>query len=175
VFIGGCDADRAPYFEHLVRALPHLRIHLYGGYFDRYPALKPYWHGFVTGRDYRLALGGAKIAINLVRRANRDDHVMRTFEVPACGAFMLAERTPTHQGLFQEDREAAFFNSHEELAAKVQHWLEHDTDRVAVASAGQRKILEGRHSYADRLDQILELARPLITNAAAYEGQTNAP
>src|SRR5262249_45312832 len=88
-FIGGCGGDRGPHLEHLVKSFPNLKIHFYGAYFDRYPLLKPYWRGFANGRDYRLALGGAKIALNLVRRANRDDHVMRSFEIPACGAFML--------------------------------------------------------------------------------------
>ena len=163
VFIGGCDADRAPYFEHLVRALPDVRVHLHGAYFERYPALKPYARGKVTGRDYRLALGGSKVAINLVRRANRDDHVMRTFEVPACGAFMLTERTPTHESLFVEDREAVFFDSAEELVAKVRHYLEHHDDRGRIAAAGLRRILAGHHSYADRTEEILNLAASILS------------
>ncbi|MGH7782088.1 MAG: CgeB family protein [Candidatus Binataceae bacterium] len=155
MFIGGGDADRAPYFETLIRALPELRLNLYGGYWDRYSALKRYWRGSAIGRDFRLAAGGAKIAINLVRRANRDDHVMRTFELPACGGFMLTERTPAHQEIFAEDREAVFFSSPDEMAAKVGQWLARDADRRAIAAAGQRKIIEGRNTYADRLQEIL--------------------
>lgn len=155
MFIGGGDADRAPYFETLVRALPELRLSLYGGYWDRYPALRRYWRGNAIARDFRLAVGGAKICVNLVRRANRDDHVMRTFELPACGGFMLAERTDAHQELFAEDREAAFFSTSEELVAKVRQWLPRDDDRRAIAAAGHRKISGGRDTYADRLAEIL--------------------
>jgi hypothetical protein len=165
VFIGGCDADRAPYFEHLARAIPGLRMHLYGGYFDRYPALKPYWRGMATGHDYRLAVGGAKIAVNLVRRANRDDHVMRTFEIPVCGAFMLAERTPVHEELFEENREAAFFSSPAELTESVREWLGRDADRARVAAAAHRKIASGGHRYADRLARIVELTCNFTGNA----------
>ncbi len=156
-FVGGCDADRAPYFEHLARAIPGLRMHLYGAYFDRYPALKPFWCGMATGRDYRLALGGAKIALNLVRRANRDDHVMRTFEIPACGAFMLAERTLVHEELFEKNREAVFFSSPAELTERVREWLARDAERVQIAAAGHRKIVCGAHHYADRLARIVDL------------------
>lgn len=169
VFIGGCDDDRAPYFEHLARALPGLRMYLYGGYFGRYRALKPYWRGVATGRDYRLALGAAKIALNLVRRANRDDHVMRTFEIPACGAFTLTERTPAHEELFEENHEAVFFSSPPELADQVSAWLGRDAERTRIAAAGNRKIASGGHRYADRLARIVELvsARGEIASADA--------
>src|SRR5262249_45708263 len=104
-FLGGCDRDRIPFFETLIRALPNINLHLYGGYWDRHATLCRNYRGFAIGRDYRLALGGTKIAINLVRRANRDGHVMRTFEIPACGAFMLADRTEEHLDMFEEDKE----------------------------------------------------------------------
>ncbi|HUA32237.1 MAG TPA: glycosyltransferase [Candidatus Binataceae bacterium] len=158
VFIGGCDPDRAPYFERLVRELPQLRIHLHGGYFDRYPALKPRWRGLVSGADYRKAISGAKIVLNLVRRANRDDHVMRTFEVPACGGFMLAERTATHEQLFEENREAVFFDTADDMVARIREWLGRDEQRRQIAAAGHDKVVQGHHSYADRLDQILAQA-----------------
>ncbi|HYB91457.1 MAG TPA: glycosyltransferase [Candidatus Binataceae bacterium] len=167
VFIGGCDRDRAPYFEALVRALPEIRLNLFGGYWGEVPALARYWRGVAVGRDFRLAIGGAKIAINLVRRANRDDHVMRTFEVPACGGFMLTERTPAHEEIFGEDREAAFFSSPGEMAAKVRDWLARDEARRAVAAAGHRKVTTSHNTYADRLAEILDLSRPLMKERAA--------
>jgi len=159
-FIGGGDADRAPYFETLIREIPELRLHLYGGYWGRYPKLRPYWRGNAVGRDFRLAVGGAKIAVNLVRRANHDDHVMRTFELPACGGFVLAERTDTHQELFAEDREAAFFSTPDEMTGKIRDWLPRDDTRRAVAAAGLRRITQGRNTYADRLAEILAAAQP---------------
>lgn len=110
-------------------------------------------------RDYRLAVGGAKIAVNLVRRANRDDHVMRTFEIPACGGFMLTERSSSHEELFSEDNEAAFFGSPDELVAKVRSYLVRDEARARIAAAGYRKITQGQHTYADRLAEIIEAAR----------------
>jgi hypothetical protein len=154
MFIGGGDADRAPYFETLVRVLPRVRLNLYGGYWDRFPALRRYWRGHAIGRDFRLAVGGAKICVNLVRRANRDDHVMRTFELPACGGFMLAERTDAHQELFAENREAAFFRNSTDLAVAVSQWLLRNDQRRAIAHAAHHKILAG-NTYTDRITEIL--------------------
>jgi spore maturation protein CgeB len=74
---------------------------LYEGFWDRSASLRRYWRGFALGGDFRMALGGTKVAGNLVRRANLDGHVIRSFEIPACGAFMLAERTAEHLALFE--------------------------------------------------------------------------
>ena len=161
MFVGGRDAHRVKYFETLVRAMPDVKLLLYGAYWERDRALRPYARGFAVARDYRLAVGGAKIAVNLVRRANRDDHVMRTFEIPACGAFMLTERSSTHEELFREDHEAAFFGSPNEFVAKVSSYLGRDQDRAGVAAAGHRKITQGRHTYGDRLAEIIDLVRTL--------------
>lgn len=155
VFIGNADEDRIPYFEALAK-IPGLKLRLYGGYWDRHPLLRRYHRGFALGRDYRLALGGSKIAVCLVRRANRDGHCMRTFEVPACGAFMLAERTEEHLELFEEGKEAAYFESPEELVDKVRYYLHHDEERQRIAEAGYQRVIAGKHTYQDRLEEILK-------------------
>jgi spore maturation protein CgeB len=175
-FVGGCDAHRAAYFEALVAAMPRVKLHLYGGYWERVPALRSYARGFAVGRDYRLAVGGARISANLVRRANRDDHVMRTFEIPACVGFMLAERSDTHEELFFEDREAAFFGSPDEFVTKVRAYLSREEDREKIAAAGHRKITHGAHSYADRLAEIVHAARSVgkvRSQATLGDAQTN--
>jgi spore maturation protein CgeB len=157
-FIGGADPDRAPYFERLLRDLPNLRLRLYGSNWNRYPRLRAHWRGEVFGREFRLAASGAAIVVNLVRRANRDDHVMRTFELPACGAFVLGERTLTHGELFEEGKEAVFFDSAAELVDQVRAWLPRDHERQLIADAGRRKVVEGHNSYADRLREIFKAA-----------------
>ena len=160
VFIGGADRDRYPYFEALVRVIPSLRLHLHGADWNRNSTFAPYRRGCAFGRDYRLAMAGTKIAPCLVRRANRDGHVMRSFEVPACGAFMLAERTAEHQEFFREGEEVSYFGSPGEFAEKVRYYLNHDDERQRMAEAAHRKVTSGNHTYADRLKQILELAAP---------------
>jgi spore maturation protein CgeB len=155
VFAGNGDADRFPFMKALAQ-IDGLDLHLYGSYWDQEPALRPYRRGFVRGREYRLALSGTKIAPCLVRRANRDGHVMRTFEVPACGAFMLAERTEEHLELFEEDEEAVCFGSIEELVDKVRYYLSHEDERRRIAKAGHRRVVEGQHTYGNRLKRILQ-------------------
>lgn len=162
VFIGGADRDRTPYFEALIGAVPGLDLHLYGGYWQRSSVLRRYARGNVVGRDFRLAMGHAKIAVNLVRRMNRDGHVMRTFEAPACKAFMLAERTEEHNELLTEGSEMGCFGSISELIDKVCYYRSNESVRVAIAEAGHKRITEGGNTYLDRLDDILRKAAPLV-------------
>jgi spore maturation protein CgeB len=135
-----------------------IKAHLYGGYWDRQATLCRNYRGFAIGRDYRLALGGTKIAINLVRRANRDGHVMRTFEIPACGAFMLADRTEEHLNMFEEDKEVILFSSIDEAIKKIKYCLEHNAERICVAQNGYNKVVNGKNTYTDRLCEIIKMA-----------------
>ena len=98
----------------------------------------------VRGRDFRVALGSTKIAVNLIRRGNRDDHVMRTFEAPACGAFVLNERTPEHLALLEEDRDAAYFSCEAELVDKVRYYLPKERERERIRQSGYRNDNERR-------------------------------
>jgi spore maturation protein CgeB len=159
-FIGGCDADRVPFFQSLVEAIPDLNLALYGGFWNRVPRLRRYSRGFAMGRSFRMALGGAKIALNLVRRANRDGHVMRSFEIPACGAFMLAERTREHLELFGECSSAAYFASPEELVTQVDYYLACDQERDRIARNGRARVANEAHSYLDRVLAILDAVSP---------------
>jgi hypothetical protein len=109
----------------------------------------------VYGRAYSVALGSAAIALGVLRKAAGDLHTQRTFEIPACGVAMLAERTDEHLALFREGTEAEFFSSDAECVVKARRLLDDVTTRTAVAEAGRRRCLESGYSWADRLSKIL--------------------
>lgn len=156
-FVGAGDADRVPFFASLIKAIPGLNLALYGGLWNRHGLLRRYFRGSVRGREFRMAFAGAKIAVNLVRRDNRDDHVMRTFEAPACGAFVIHERTDSHLDIFKEGREAAFFESTDELIDKIRYYLAHESERERIRHAGRTRTLSAGHSYHHRLQDIFNM------------------
>lgn len=153
-FMGGCDRDRVPYLDPLARC-EDLAVRFYGGYYRYTPALKRCHRGMAYGRAYRLALSNTCVAICLVRRANGDGHVMRTFEIPACGSFMLAERTDEHEQMFEEDVEAAFFTTPDELVDKARFYSNNGVAREKIARKGHERVTRSRNTYADRLEELL--------------------
>lgn len=159
-FVGTADGDRYPIMRKLSKEFGE-GFALYGGLWNRDLTMRANHRGMVLGREYRLALGTTKIALGLVRHANRDTITMRSFEIPACGTFMLAERTKEHLEVFDEDKHAAFFGSDEELLDKVSFYLRHDTERQRIAVAGYQRIITGNHTYKDRVQTILRYAQEM--------------
>jgi hypothetical protein len=159
-FVGTADADRFPYLDALL-SISGLRLALYGSGWDRQPVrFSRLARGMAAGRGYRLALSGTKIALGLLRVANRDRHTMRTFEIPACGALLCAQRTDEHEEIFAAETEAVFFDDPDDLKATVQRYLSNDDGRRRIAQAGSRAVSVGSHTYADRIIEMVELVQP---------------
>ncbi len=113
-----------------------------------YPAL---------GDNYTKALCGAKICLAFLSKLNRDTYTRRCFEIPACGQLMLAERTDDLRRLFQEDKEACFFSSDEELLSKVQWLLDNPKIRHQIAWAGQKRVWADGHDVYSRVKEFLNV------------------
>ncbi|HEY7790469.1 MAG TPA: glycosyltransferase [Vicinamibacterales bacterium] len=111
--------------------------------------------GEVYGDEYARALTGAKIGIGFLRKICPEQHTTRTFEIPACGSLLLAERTTEHQSLFEEGRDAEFFASCEELVDKVRYYCRDEAARQRVATAGYQRCMNSRYAYVHRLDAAL--------------------
>jgi spore maturation protein CgeB len=159
IFAGGADRDRVPYMESLIQA--GFDVALYGGYWERYTQTAPAARGQVKAVTLRKAVGAAKVALCLVRRANRDGNVMRSFELPAMGACMLTEDTEEHHEIFGDDGETvAFFRTREEMVEKLRWLLAHEDVRRRLKESAHRVVTAGRNTYRDRLEAMLERATP---------------
>lgn len=109
----------------------------------------------VYGDDYARALTGSRIGVGFLRRVCPDQHTTRTFEIPACGGLLLADRTDEHQEFFEEGREAEFFETPDELLDKIRFYTENDVARNRVATGGRERCRRSSYAYIHRLEKAL--------------------
>ncbi len=111
----------------------------------------------LEGEDYCKSLQAFKISLCFLRKMNLDQQTTRSVEIPACGGFMLAERTNEHLALFEENKEAAYFSSDEELLEKCQYYLSHDEQRKKIAEMGHLRCLQSDYSNLGMVKKVLKI------------------
>ena len=155
VFVGGADEDRTRLLRPLVES--GLDVHLYGANWGRIDWAATANRGPATPDDIRKATAGASVSLCLVRRANRDGHVMRTFEMAAVGTCMLVEWTDEHEAILGPDGEAvAYFRSEDDLLPQARRLLARPNLRLELARRVEERMRLGRHQYRDRMKDIIE-------------------
>lgn len=107
----------------------------------------------VFGDAYRVALSEAKIAACFFSKWNRDGYTRRAFEIPACGVFMLSERTEEMLSLFEEDIHAVYFESVDEFVDKVRFYVKNENARERIASQGRQHVISSGHDIYSRMQQ----------------------
>ena len=85
---------------------------------------------------------------------------MRTFEIPAIGGFMLAERgAGEYLEFFDEGEEIACFDDVADADTKIRYFLSHPDERERMAAAGRARALKSGYAYEDRVAAVLTVAR----------------
>ncbi|NQW00555.1 MAG: glycosyltransferase [Rhodospirillales bacterium] len=104
---------------------------------------------------FTKAINASRINLGFLRKVNRDLQTDRSIEIPASGGFLLAERSPEHERLFEDGREAVYFDSNAELLDKIRHYLAHEDTRAAIATAGHARSRASGYSHRDRMAEML--------------------
>jgi spore maturation protein CgeB len=157
LFVGGCDADRLPLVGALIDS--GLKMALFGAYWDRHSKTRAHWRGIADQDMIRSASAASRICLCLVRRANRDGHVMRSFEAAAIGGCILAEDTADHRELFGPENHAVrYFRTLAELVQQAQVLIVDVEARHRLSLQLRKRLAAGGHTYADRLATMLLLS-----------------
>ncbi|HUJ54001.1 MAG TPA: glycosyltransferase [Steroidobacteraceae bacterium] len=107
--------------------------------------------------DKCKAVAGAKIVLNTLHYGEINGLNCRAFEAAGCGAFQLMSYSPAAAAHFEPDREVVLFRSRRELIDRIDHYLAHPEESVAIARAAQRRAY-AEHTYQHRLGRLLELS-----------------
>jgi spore maturation protein CgeB len=143
-FIGTFRPNRADFLADMADR-HEFRLNIWGG-------------GWSKMSEMGKAIRANAVTLGLLYHENRDLHTSRSFEIPACGGFMLAERTEEHRLYFEEDREAAYFSSFAELVDKTRFYVAHNEIRQRIARAGYERCLNSPYRYLDRARLAIELS-----------------
>lgn len=162
-YIGTWSPKKERLLGELIRRRPALRVRIWGEQWNKaeHPSVAGAVGGHeVIGEDFVRAICGSRINLSIMseRRvgSSRGDQVAsRTFAVPACGAFVIHERTDELRALFREDEEVVCFGDLDELVVKIDRYLADDARRDSIAAEGRRVVLE-RHTWDQRIREIID-------------------
>jgi spore maturation protein CgeB len=116
------------------------------------------------GVDYRgpalhrteltLIYNASAINVDIGRIFQSDIVTMRTFDILACGGFLLVEHADELADLFDVGTELESYRTFAELKDKITYYLAHEDEARAIAARGQAAVRE-RHTIAQRLEAML--------------------
>jgi spore maturation protein CgeB len=175
-FIGTWSPKKEAMLYTLQLELPEVDLKIWGAQWERATAaFKP---GTITGEyalgaEYAKAITASKINIAILSEvragsSSGDQITSRTFHIPACGGFMLHERTDEVKAYFVEGQECAMFSDASEMVEKVRYYLARDSERRVIADAGRQRCLDAGYSFDHRAaDVIAKLRQLMVGNPAA--------
>jgi spore maturation protein CgeB len=82
----------------------------------------------------------------------------RAFDVPACGGFVVSERRPELEELFDVGTEAICYDGEDDIEATIETCLANRFKRAAVTRAARKRIL-AEHTYVHRVRRLLDHLR----------------
>ncbi len=98
----------------------------------------------LSDAEYVKAISATKIGLVLLSKGNLDLHTTRSFEIPAVGTLLCAERSIDHERLYQENDEAVFWSNARECADLCFALLADERRRSRIAEAGRRRVVANR-------------------------------
>lgn len=153
-FIGSFEKERAD--SMLALAQSGQKINVWGNGWERFKNRHPNLiiHGYpVYFPKIVEIIEQTKINLCFLRKLAKDTSTNRTFEIPACGGFMLAEGTQEQKSFFEPDLSAAYFENDHELIEKCDFYLKNEKIRNEIAISGHERCLSSQFGYKDRCRQ----------------------
>jgi len=136
-FIGTWRAER----EILLNELADYDLVVWGSnYWQKrtqpHSPLRQKWGGrSLIGPEFAQACSQSKIMLNMMDAISWPGPNMRTFELPACRAFALTERSAAVLEIFREGETIECFDGLAEAREKISFYLKHENSREQIAAA----------------------------------------
>ena len=163
-YIGTWSPKKETLLAEIARQRPAIRLRIWGEQWHKARIADQAFRRAIAGREvvgaeFVKAICASKINLSIMSEqrvgASKGDQVAtRTFSVPACGAFVIHERTDEVLQLFREGEEIVCYDGVDDLIAKVDRYLADDAGRRDIA-ARALAVVRARHSWDTRIGDIV--------------------
>ncbi|MDE5443669.1 glycosyltransferase [Bradyrhizobium sp. CSA207] len=158
-FVGSVSEDHRERIALLEFIARRFNLRLWGNIPTSLPASSPLWRCFqgeVWGTEMYQVLRRSRITLNShIDIAGEEAGNMRLFEATGVGTFLLTDYKRNLDTLFEPSRDVAVWRSPEDCAASIDRYLNDESSRLALATAGQEATLS-RHNFNQRVREILD-------------------
>ncbi len=99
-----------------------------------------------------------KIGFNLhLSEENNETGNARMYEVPAHGMMLMCDKASaeSHKKIFEPDQEAVYYDNTKDAIEKVEYYLNHDEERIAIAKKGFDRYWQD-YDYNKNLKKLLD-------------------
>lgn len=167
-FIGNASPNKLAWLEPLARRFGDRSMIVAGNGWSKLAAgtaLAPFIFGSpLHGDFFARATEHSRINIAVHHGAGgiegwADEVSTRTFEIPACGGFMLHIDNEEVRTLFDVTREFDVFSDASQLLDKVRHYLSNDAQRQIIANAGHARAVPAYSLHARAYQLTNEIVR----------------
>jgi hypothetical protein len=165
-FIGGWDREREAFLDQIAAKVP-LEIHGPGYWGTRTRSnsrARACWQGrALDTTEAAKVMRESAVCLNILRTQHvidgqPDGVIMRHFEVPGAGGFLLSTRSGGATRLFPEGESAEYFSDASECAEKCVRYLDDSHERPAIATRAHDIVRED-HTYVHRACEVVEMLK----------------
>lgn len=120
-------------------------------------------HAMVQGPiDYYMEMPyvfhDSRINLNISLRSIKSGIPLRCMDILGCGGFLLTNFQADFLKHFIPGEDYVYYEDQEDLLAKIDYYLNHENERIAIAKSGYEKVLR-EHNFSVILANMFDLAK----------------
>lgn len=96
----------------------------------------------------------AKINLNITLRSIKSGIPLRAFDVLGAGGFLLTNYQADFMDCYVPGEDFVYYESKEDLLSKIDYYLKHDDERIAIARNGFERTA-ANHTYKHRIEEMV--------------------
>lgn len=135
-------------------------VSIYGMGWEKYVDEKYIKGQFIPNDELHKYYSSCKILLNDHWDDMRDEDFPsnRLFDALACGAFVISDKIPSADTLFEKS--IVTYESIDDLNEKLNYYLTHEDERFRIAEKGKKIVLE-KHTFDKRVCEILSVLKKI--------------